>query len=154
MRRVMLALMVVALALPVMAQEDPGADHPIFGRAQEAVARFLQLEPDQVDQWNILIANHHAVVEPLRADLRAARQELRALLDADPPDPTAIGEKVLEIEGLNEAIRAAHLDYVAGFEALLDEEQLGRLGFIRRAERAEPLFPAFRAVDLLPPHWR
>ncbi len=151
MRRVVLVLMTVALAVPVMAQENPGADHPIFGRAQEAVSRFLQLGEDQVDQWNILITNHHAIVEPLRADRRTAAQELKDLLAADPPDPTAIGEKVLEIEALNQAIRTANQDYVAGFEALLDEEQAGRLGFMRRAEHVQPLIPAFRAVGLLGP---
>lgn len=151
MRRVLLALMVIALAVPVMAQEEPEAEHPIFGRAQEAVARFLQLEPGQVDQWNILIADHHATVAPLREARRVAAQELRGLLDADPPDPTAIGEKVLEIEAIGEAIRLANQGYVTGFEALLDEDQMGRLEFIRRAERAQPLFPAFRTTGLLAP---
>jgi Spy/CpxP family protein refolding chaperone len=137
--------------VPVMAQNDPGADHPIFGRAQQAVAQFLQLSEDQVNQWDILIADHHAVVEPLREQRRTAAEELRALLEADPPDATAIGEKVIEIHGIDLQLRDANQTYVAAFEALLDEEQTGRLGFIRRAAHAEPLIPAFRATGLLAP---
>jgi hypothetical protein len=37
---------------------------------------------------------------------------------------------------------------------MLTEDQLGQYRFIRRAERAQPLFAPFRVLDLLPPHWR
>jgi hypothetical protein len=151
MRRAILAVLMLGLAVPVMAQEDPGADHPIFGKAQQAVAQFLQLSEDQVNQWNILIADHHAIAEPLREARRAAAEDLRALLDADPPDATAIGEKVLEIHALDLQLQDAGQGYVAGFEALLDGDQAGRLGFMRRAAHAEPLIPAFRATGLLAP---
>ncbi len=66
-------------------------------------------------------------------------------------DATAIGEKVIEIHAIDLQLRDANQDYVAGFEALLDEEQAGRLGFIRRAARVQPLIPAFRAAGLLAP---
>ncbi len=151
MRRAIVAVLLLGLAVPVMAQDDPGTDHPVFGKAQQAVAQFLQLSEDQVNQWNIVIADHHAVAEPLREQRRAAAEELRALLDADPPDATAIGEKVLEIHAIDLELRDANQAYVAGFEALLDEEQAGRLGFIRRAARVQPLIPAFRATGLLVP---
>jgi len=151
MKRAIVAVLLLGLAVPVMAQEDPAADHPVFGKAQEAVTQFLQLSEDQVNQWNILIADHHAGAEPLREQRRVAAEELRALLDADPPDPTAIGEKVLEIRTIDLQLRDLDQAYVTGFEALLDEEQVARLGFIRRAARAQPLIPAFRATGLLVP---
>ena len=51
---------------------------------------------------------------------------------------------------LREGIGEAHMTYVRGFEALLALEQKGRLGALRRAERLQPLFPAFRVFGLLP----
>lgn len=147
MRRAALVLMMVCLAAPLLAQ----ADAPQNPKAQEAVARFLQLTPDQVQDWNELLAAREASILPLRDDLRDVEIELKELLDGEDPDPTAVGTLVLEGKSLREAIGEVHRDYVDSFEGMLVEEQRGRLSAIRRAERLQPLFPAFRLFGLLGP---
>jgi len=139
--------MMLCLAAPLLAQ----AEGPEAPRAQEAVARFLQMTPDQVQAWNDLLAAREAGVAPLREELRTVEAELKALLDGDSPDPTAVGTLVLEGKALREGIGDFHRAYVDGFEALLAEEQRGRLTAIRRAERLQPLFPAFHLFGLLGP---
>ena len=57
---------------------------------------------------------------------------------------------MLKAKALREQIAAANQVYVDGFDALLTMEQRTKLAFLRRAERAGPLFPAFRLFGLLP----
>jgi hypothetical protein len=62
-----------------------------------------------------------------------------------------VGALVIQEKGLRDQIGAAKATYVQGFAQLLDSDQQTRFAFVRRASRAEPLFPAFRAYRLLPP---
>jgi len=157
-------LVFLALAVPAIAQSflDPGprpeipmagvqAAEPDGARAREAVVQFLGLASDQVASWDTLLERRKAAVEPLRQDLQAAEKELQDLLQRDNPDPAAVGTLVLKTKALREQIAAAHKAYVDGFEAILTAEQKNKLAFLRRAERAAPLFPAFRLFGLLPP---
>jgi len=146
MKRYVVAAVVVALAIPAMAQEGPIRD-----RGMEAVARFLQLTPAQVDQWKGLLDTQEAALAPLREQLRAVEEQLAALLRTDNPDPAAVGNLILQGKALREQMGQVHRAYLEGFEAMLTEEQAQRLATIRRAERLEPLFPAFRLFGLLPP---
>jgi len=139
--------MMVCLAAPLLAQ----AEAPQAPKAQEVVARFLQLTPDQVQDWNELLAAREASILPLRDELRDVEIELKELLDGENPDPTAVGTLVLQGKALREAIADVHRDYVDDFEGLLVEEQRQRLSAIRHAERLQPLFPAFRLFGLLGP---
>ena len=129
----------------VQAAESDGA------RAREAVVQFLGLASDQAASWDALLATRKATVEPLRAELQTAEKELQELLQGNSPDPTAVGKLVLKAKGLREQIAAANKAYVDGFEAMLTAEQKNKLAFLRRAEHAQPLFPAFRLFGLLPP---
>ncbi len=146
MQRFVVVLLAVAVAVPVLAQEGP-----IRERGMEAVARFLALTPEQVDQWKGLLETQEAALTPLREQLRATEEQLAGLLRSDNPDATAVGTLVLQGKGLREQMGAVHRAYLEGFDALLTPEQAQRLAAIRRAERLEPLFPAFRMFGLLPP---
>lgn len=166
MKRTLLVVAVVlALAVPALAQQGQGQGRgprpevPIAGqqaveldgsRAREVVIRFLELTPDQVTAWDVLLEARKAAAEPLREQLQAVEEQLRELLQGENPDPTAVGNLVLQGKALREQIAAANQAYVEGFEALLIGEQVDKLAFLRRAERAEPLFPAFRLFGLLP----
>lgn len=148
----------VAVAVPSAAQAPPGPtpgdDLCLPGAAQNVVVRFLELSADQVAQWDLLIDEREQAAAPLRGAIAAVQQQLDDLLAGEDPDPAAVGELVIERHDLGEQLADVQRTYVAGFEALLDEEQLAQYRFLQRAERAEPLFPAFRMVNLLPPHWR
>ncbi len=159
----MVTVSLAFLAVPALTQfQDPGpwpevpmagvqAAQPDGARAREAVIKFLGLASDQVASWDALLAARKVAVEPLQEVLQATEKELQGLLQADNPDPAAVGKLVLKAKELREQIGAAHKAYVEGFEAMLTAEQKNKLAFLRRAERAAPLVPAFRLFGLLPP---
>jgi len=149
MRKTILAVALLALAVPVLAQQGPNpADAP---RPKEVVTRVLALTPEQVTQWNALLDALHATVEPLRTQLEGVEEQLKGLLQTPNPDPTQVGNLVLQGKALREQIGDAHETYLTAFEGLLTEEQKGKLGFVRRAERIQPALPAFHLFGLLPP---
>jgi len=132
---------------PAVSALDMGAeDHP---RARQAIAEFLALTEDQVATWDALLATREEAAAPLREQLRATEEELVTLLRAESPDAAAVGALVLAGKSLREGIAAVHESYVEGFEAMLTNEQRGRLGAVRRAARLAPLLPAFAEFGLL-----
>lgn len=149
MKKCLIALIVMTFVTPVFAHEDRP---PLVAEAHARVAEFLQLTPGQIEDWDALIATHREEEGPAREAIRQLEAELRDLMDTDEPDPVGVGEIVIEIAGLRAEIDEIHRVYLEGFATLLDDEQSGRLGFIRRAERAQPLIPAFRVFELIPRH--
>lgn len=127
---------------------DPAANAP---RPKEVVTRFLALTPDQVTAWEALLTALETTVKPLLQQIAANDRQLAELLKQPNPDPAAIGNLILANRALREQIRGAQETYVTGFEALLTQEQKDKLGFIRRAERVQPIIPAFQVLGLLPP---
>ena len=145
MKRFVLSLLVVAMAVPVFA-DDPC----IVGRSHEAIVNFLQLTPDQVSQWDALVVDREATVTPLRDQLEAIKEQLGELLGNPAPDPAEVGGLTIQAHDLGQQIRAANQAYVDGFEEMLDGDQTGKLGLIRGADRVRPLLPAFRVFWLIP----
>ncbi len=145
MKRFVLSLLVLALAVPVFA-DDPC----VVGRSHEAIVNFLQMTPDQVSQWDALIADRETVVTPLRDQLDAVKQQLAELLSGPDPDPTEVGNLTIQAHDLGQQIRAANQTYIDGFEGMLNEEQTGKLGLVRHADQVRPLLPAFRLFGLIP----
>lgn len=150
MKRLLFALALVACAMPSVAQEGPPPG-PFVDEAFRGVAAFLQLDEAQVDAWTVLIEDRQAASQPLHEQAAAIQAELEELFATPEPDPTVVGELVLERRDIGEELSLIHQLYVAGFEALLDETQTGRLGFIRRAAKARPVIPAFERMGLLTP---
>ncbi|HNX49853.1 MAG TPA: periplasmic heavy metal sensor [Thermoanaerobaculaceae bacterium] len=171
MKRILLAVLTLALAAGATAQM-PGLDEnqlvmqiqpgrPLDAangpataealRPKAAVTRFLALTPDQVNQWENLLTALETTVRPLAQQIVANDQQLAELLKQPTPDPAAIGNLILAKRALREQIRGARETYLTAFEALLTQDQKDKLAFIRRAERAQPIIPAFRALGLIPP---
>jgi len=152
-------LAVVALATPLLAQEIPmpsEGENPgcVADHAQARVAAVLQLTPEQLADWDFLIEDRELAAEPLRAAIAQVQQDIDDLLSSPDPDPTEVGDLVIARHDLGAQLAEVQRTYVEGFVALLDEDQQHQYRFIRHAERAQPLIPAFRVMDLLPPHWR
>ena len=146
MRNALLSVIVALLAMPVLAQQDA---IPVDPKGE--VIQFLALAPDQVAQWDALIATREQTIPPLREQLRPIEEQIKALLAQPNPDPAAVGALVIQASSIRVQIEAAKDAYVGGFEAVLTADQLAKLRFIRRAEKARPLIPAFRLAGLLPP---
>lgn len=152
-------LTAVALAAPLLAQEIPTSSDPenpgcVADHAQTRVAAFLQLTPEQLADWDLLIEDRELAAEPLRAAMAQVQQDIDDLLSSPDPDPTEVGDLVIARHDLGAQLAEVQRTYVEGFVDLLDEDQQHQYHFIRHAERAQPLIPAFRVMDLLPPHWR
>ena len=150
MRKAVLALVVLALAVPALAD-----DGPLAVRAKAEVVGFLALTSDQAAQWDALLATREQTVAPLRAQLQGLEDQLKTLLGQSSPDPAAVGNLVLQIHGVRDQIRAADGAYLDGFGAMLGADQQAKLAFLRRADLARPVIPAFRVFGLVPPlhHW-
>ena len=151
MKRMLLSALILALAVPVAAQiKEPGdLTHPAMDAAHYAVANFLALDQSQVESWDILWADHRVAEEPLRQQIADVQALIEDLFASGAPDPTELGLLMIERRYLGEALIDVHVIYVEDFQALLDEEQAGRLREIRIAERIQRWIPAFKAFELV-----
>ncbi len=140
------SLALVALAVFPTSALAQGEDTP---RVVRVVARTLQLDEVQVQQWADIRATAAAAIEPLAAQVETLQGELEELLASDAPDPTAVGTLILAIRALRQQIRGIGAAATEQFEALLSEDQAGRLNAVRRAARLQRVLPAFRALHLL-----
>jgi hypothetical protein len=151
MKHLLLPVLILALVAPAAAQsDDPGEPlHPAMDAARHAVITFLDLDPTQVEAWEILWADHRAAEEPLRQQIADVQAQIDDLFATGAPDPAELGLLVIERRDLGDALVDVHIIYIEGFQALLDEEQSRRLGEIRTAERIQRWIPAFTAYDLV-----
>jgi len=71
------------------------------------------------------------------------------MIDSGDADPTAVGELVIQIADFRAALGEIQMTYHEDFVALLDEDQMGRLVFINRADKVQPIIPAFKLFELI-----
>jgi len=149
MKKLLIALIAIAVVTPVLAQEPPSEPPPAIGVAHNQVVRFLQLTEDQVIAWDELWQIHREAEQPLREEIAAVQAEINALFEAGEPDPAELGELVIVRHDLGVELAEVHRVYHEGFVALLTENQLNRLGFIARADKAQRVIPAFKVFELI-----
>ena len=151
MKRLFLPLLLLALAMPAVAQEKPPEQEigPIMNGAHQLVIEFLDLDANQVAAWDVLWADHRAAEEPIRQQIADVQALIEEQFASGAPDPTELGLLMIDRRDLAEALIDVHIVYVEGFEFLLDEEQAHRLREIRIAERIQGFIPAFRLLELV-----
>jgi hypothetical protein len=151
MKRLFLPILLLALAMPAAAQEEPPEQgpHPIMNGARHLVIEFLDLDADQATAWEVLWADHRAAEEPIRQQIADVQSMIEDLFAGGAPDPAELGLLMIDRRALGEALADVHIVYVEGFEFLLDEEQARRLREIRIAERIQGFIPAFKAFELV-----
>jgi hypothetical protein len=151
MKRLLLSVMMLALAAPVFAQDNPPEQEPgpIMNGAHQLVIEFLDLDANQVAAWDVLWADHRAAEEPIRQQIAAVQALIEDQFASGAPDPTELGLLMIDRRDLGEALIDVHIVYVEGFEFLLDEEQAHRLRQIRVADRIQGFIPAFKMVELV-----
>lgn len=142
---VLFTLLSCITMIPAFAQEAP----PAMEAAHNAVAHFLQLDENQVAAWDELYADHKAAEQPIQEAIAELQAQLDELFAEEAPDPTTIGELVLQRRDLGEELAQIHIDYNEAFAGLLSEEQANRLKFIRRANDVQRFIPAFKAFELV-----
>ncbi len=151
MKKTLIALTILAAVCPVFGQEEPEGPPPGIVAAHNHVVSFLQLSEEQVAAWDEIYAIHRDAERPLREEMHALEAELGEMIAAGDADPAAVGDLVLSIAGLRDQLHEIQRIYNEDFIALLDEEQEQKLGFIARADRVQPLIPAFKLFELIPP---
>jgi len=142
---ILFTLICAVAIIPAFAQEPP----PAIEAAHNAVVRFLQLDEGQTAAWDQLYADHRAAEQPVQEMMADLQAQLEELFDEESPDPTAVGSLVIQRRDLGEQLIQIHQDYNDAFTALLTEEQVNRLQFIRRAEDVQKFIPAFKAFELI-----
>jgi hypothetical protein len=152
MKRLLVLAILVAVAAPVAAQDDSGEQQPQRKNPFTMMVRFLELDEIQVEQWKALIEQRRAGATLLEEQARAIQEQLKAEFDTGSPDPTTVGELVIERRTIAENQVSLKRDYLETFRTeILNENQVQRLDFLRRADRVQPLIPAAKRLGLLPP---
>ena len=122
------------------------ADDP--STALQAVVRFLQLRPDQVEILQQLLQARQEAVAPLLQAIGEHERRLRELLESG-GTPPEVGQVVIELHALQAQVALVQQSFLANWENLLDPEQRQRLEAVRQAARLQPIVPAFRQLQLL-----
>jgi Spy/CpxP family protein refolding chaperone len=89
----------------------------------ERLTRALDLTPEQQVTLGRLQDELEAAVDPLADGMRAAHRQLRTLLDAESPDPAAVGTQAIAIDRARDAMRAAWEQFETDFSAILTDTQ-------------------------------
>ncbi len=150
MKKVLIVLFALAVVSPVFAQEGPPeGPPPIAVAAHHQVVEFLNLDENQVAAWDEIYLIHRDAEQPVKEEMRILEAELREMIDAGNADPATVGDLVLQIADLRAELGEIHMTYHEDFMTLLDEDQGRRLGFIARADRVQPIIPAFKLFELI-----
>ncbi len=135
-QRKTLALLAIALLalLPLIALAEPGSGQRGRGRGNgpgSGPGRGMFPPPGYLDLTDEQIEAVDVIRESVRAEMEAGREEagtlheaLKAALDGDNPDATAVGQMTIELHGLRQQRRAILEDAESRFAVLLTAEQL------------------------------
>ncbi|MBD3851248.1 MAG: hypothetical protein IFK93_08115 [Acidobacteria bacterium] len=147
MRKILIALIAVALVTPVFAQEEPP---PIVEASHNAVVVVLKLTPEQIEAWHVIYQIHREMEQPLKKAIADVQAKIDRLFEAGEPDPAVIGVLFITRRDLGEQLLDVHLVYHEDFVLLLDENQTRKLRFMARADDAQKFIPAFKLFELIP----
>ena len=87
------------------AGQGTGSHWGVAGRYRTALKR-LRLSPTQEDAIRGLIAAEKPALATLQDQRRESRAALKAILQADQPDPAAVGTAILKVRADRRALRA------------------------------------------------
>ena len=147
MKKVLFALVALAIVAPVFAQED--GPPPIVEASHNAVVHFLKLTPEQIAAWDEIYQIHRDAEQPIQEDIREVQEAIDALFEAGEPDPAEVGALFIERRELGEALIEVHVVYHEAFVVLLEENQVRKLHFIARADDVQRIIPAFKLFELI-----
>jgi len=99
----------------------------------------LGLTDDQVKQLRDLRKQQAEQLKPQRDQVRSGAENLRSLMAAPNPDPTAVGKQVLDLRQARTALRQARSAWNDKAKAILTPEQQNRLSEIQaKRHRSRP----------------
>ncbi len=150
-RRLFMGLAAAGVLLAQTAPR-PGAAPP---PGVAAVKEFLGLSDQQMQQLTQLRSEEQQLLQPLREQIRVKAQALQEAQKAASPNPTVVGQLVLDLQNLRKQIAAINGAYHAKAMALLDSAQKEKLETLaqaaQRANRARLAINGATALNLLAP---
>ena len=134
-----LTSLAVVGALAVAQAQGPGAPPPGPGFGPElgpfghGLTELLGLSAQQQAQLKAMRETHHEASKPLIESARQAREAFRAALEAESPDPTAVGEAALAMHAAEKELKAARQAAFEQMKSILTPDQLQKLEQARGA---------------------
>ncbi len=149
MKKLLIAFLALVVVSPVLAQELGGEPPPIVEASHNAVVAFLGLTPEQIAAWDEIYWIHRDAEQPLKEMIAEVQAMIDDLFEGGEPDPAEVGALFIERRDLGEQLLDVHLFYHEDFVALLEENQVRKLGFIARADDVQKIIPAFKLFELI-----
>lgn len=97
----------------------------------------LGLTPEQTAQVEQILADTMKRIEPVRASIKATREELKALRSANPADPQAIQAKESELETLRAQKRGLKAERDSALKNVFTPEQFAKYQELLAAHKKE-----------------
>jgi hypothetical protein len=113
----------------------------------QIVVQFLQLRPDQVQEFGQLLQARQAVVVPLLQGIQQRVQQLEVLLNSG-GSPADVGMLVSQMHTLQQQVAQLQQGFLSKFVNLLDPEQQQRLERVRIAAQLQSILSAFQQLYL------
>ena len=139
MKRLVMGLLMATAAAgaaaPALAQGPPPGPPPI-----ERIVAVLGLSDEQKATWEAAAQTLRATTAPLHQQARALHEEIEGLLNQGNPDPTAVGQKMIEMHALRQQMKAARETMDSTVASVLTPDQKSKLEALR-ATRPHGPFP-------------
>jgi Spy/CpxP family protein refolding chaperone len=133
-----LVALLTAAALPAQPAGHPGGPPEGFGAfgaaknsLSSACIEALGLTAAQQTSLAALRQSLATMLQPLLEQRRSYHDQIESALEAETPDPAAVGRLVITDHGISGQIRAAHDQFLTRFQALLTPEQLSNYNALR-----------------------
>ncbi len=148
------------VGLAAVAAVTHAAAQPLARRAGQgggipAVKQFLNLSDQQIQELTALRKEQQNTLAPLHKQIQEKAAALAEARKATNPDPTAIGQLVLDVQRLRERVQSVNREYHEKALALLDATQKEKLTALenvtRRAAGARGAAAGAGALNLLLP---
>jgi len=96
----------------------------------------LNLSEEQVVEIRGLVEARAEAIRPLAEQIKIFEEALKEILNGDLPDPTAVGDLVLDMQMLRQEIEGHQQSFKEAFHMLLTDEQIDRIGHIHKVALA------------------
>jgi hypothetical protein len=111
----------------------------------QVIAEFLQLTPNQINEFAQLLQARQAALVPLAQQGQVLGQQLQALL-ANGGTPAQVGVTVIQIHAVQTQILQVQQAFLTQLVSMFAPDQLQRLQAVQIAIQLQPILPAFQLI--------
>ncbi len=137
MTRLVAIIASAALAVVLFAQ-GPGPEGRRGRQTPDALIAYLHLSDAQVASLQENNKSMHEAVRTIMESARGERQGVREELKQDNPNPTIVGQALVDAKETREAIRAKRAEFRANALAILTADQQASLAALQQALELAP----------------